>query len=489
LQKLCAEVQELYLADSVPWVVGYSGGKDSTATLQLIWIALAELQPDQHHKPVHVISTDTLVENPIVAKWVEHSLEQVNKAARAKSMPFQAHRLIPQVQDSFWVNLIGKGYPAPSPMFRWCTSRMKINPSNRFISDVVRSNGEAIVVLGTRKAESSRRAATMKKHEKHRVRDKLSPNGSLPNSLIYSPVEDWENDDVWTYLMQVKNPWGYNNKDLLTMYQGASEDGECPLVVDTTTPSCGKSRFGCWVCTLVSEDKSMTAMIKNDHEKSWMQPLLDIRNELATKDRSKRDFRRMSGQVQIFKGEPIPGPYKQQAREEWLRKLLVAETWIRKNGPKEVRDLELITMPELHEIRRTWVIDKNEVEDSLPQIYASAKGEPFPSRPLHEHSCFGAEEIDLLRTLCDEDTIHFELIRELIAVEERHRHMAKRSCLFQALEKALRRGFYTDAEDAKQRALLRKSANKDRIPKDERRGIKPKPTPQLFDASSQEVAK
>lgn len=466
LEGLQAEIRDLYLADTVPWVVGYSGGKDSTATLQLIWTALSFLPADKRHKPVHVISTDTLVENPIVAMWVSHSLKQINLAAEEQGAPFQAHRLTPEVQDSFWVNLIGKGYPAPSPMFRWCTSRMKINPSNRFISEVVKRNGEAIVVLGTRKAESSRRAATMKKHEKHRVRERLSPNGNLPNSLIYSPIEDWQNDDVWTYLMQVKNPWGYNNKDLLTMYQGASEDGECPLVVDTTTPSCGNSRFGCWVCTLVSEDKSMSAMISNDQEKEWMLPLLSIRNELATKDKSKRDFRRMSGQVQIFNGAPIRGPYKQLAREDWLRKLLEAERWIHEHGPQEVKGLELITEEELHEIRRIWVIDKHEVEDTLPSIYLDIKGKPFPGRELHEASTFGSAQMQLLRTICGDDEIHFEMVRDLLAVEGSFRNMRKRSGLYQELEKALRKGFYDSEEDAVARAKTRKSANKDRKPKE-----------------------
>src|SRR6266436_5078250 len=96
-----------------------------------------------------------------------------------------------------------------------------------------------------------------------------------------TPIEDWSNDDVWLYLMQVRNPWGHDNKSLLGMYQGASEGGECPLVVDSSTPSCGSSRFGCWVCTVVDKDRSMEAMIKNDEEKVWMTPLLDFRNELG----------------------------------------------------------------------------------------------------------------------------------------------------------------------------------------------------------------
>src|SRR5258708_27772059 len=147
-------------------------------------------------------------------------------------------------EDSFWVNLIGKGYPAPRHKFRWCTERLKIKPSNAFITRIATASGQAILVLGSRKAESSARSRNLTKHEKGRVRDRLSPNAGLANTLIYTPIESWTNDDVWLFLMQYENAWGYNNKDLLTMYQGASEDGECPLVVDTSTPRCGDSRFG-----------------------------------------------------------------------------------------------------------------------------------------------------------------------------------------------------------------------------------------------------
>ena len=194
-------------------------------------------------------------------------------------------------------------------------------------------------------------------------------------------MENWSNDDVWTFLMQTPNPWGYSNKDLLSMYQGASPDGECPLVVDATTPSCGDSRFGCWVCTLVDKDKSMSAMIQNDEEKEWMLPLLELRNELdLANDRHLRDFRRMNGTVQLFHDRPIPGPYTQPARERWLQMLLEAQAWIRGNGPAHVRSLELITLAELEEIRRIWVVEKHEFEDRLPVIYARPQGSlPWPS--------------------------------------------------------------------------------------------------------------
>ena len=323
---LVEEVAALYAADEIPWVVGYSGGKDSTAVLQLVWGALASLPESSRTKPVYVISTDTLVENPIVALWVSKSLDSMAEAARSQGLPLTSHRLTPAAENTFWVNLIGRGYPAPRPKFRWCTERLKIMPSTQFITSVVASHGEAILVLGSRKAESTARARVMERFEQGRVRDRLSPNGNLANSYVYTPIEDWTNDDVWMYLMQVGNPWGYDNKDLLTMYQGASPDGECPLVVDASTPSCGDSRFGCWVCTLVEQDKSMQAMILNDAEKEWMLPLLELRNRLdppktSDGDRPLRDFRRMNGAVQLFHDRPIPGPYTQAAREDWLRQV------------------------------------------------------------------------------------------------------------------------------------------------------------------------
>src|SRR5262249_25865170 len=159
------------------------GGKDSTAVLQLTWLALADLPEEQRRKTVHVISTDTLVENPIVATWVTHSLDVMRENASARMLPIEPHRLTPKTQDSFWVSLIGKGYPAPRPKFRWCTSRLKISPSTEFISNIVKQSGEAILLLGTRKAESQARSRTMQKHEKHRVRDRLSPNFNLPSTL------------------------------------------------------------------------------------------------------------------------------------------------------------------------------------------------------------------------------------------------------------------------------------------------------------------
>jgi DNA sulfur modification protein DndC len=445
IQKLTKEIQELYCLDEIPWILGYSGGKDSGATLQLVWNAIAALPPEKRTKTIHVITTDTLVENPIVSAWVRKSIERIKTAAQEQKMPIEPHLLHPEITQTYWVGLIGKGYPAPRHKFRWCTPRLKIDPSNRFIRNVVRASGETIVILGTRKTESTNRAAIMTKREAGRVRDRLSPHPSLINSLLYTPIEDWRTDEVWLYLMQWQNPWGHSNKDLFAMYRGATADNECPLVVDTSTPSCGSSRFGCWVCTLVNSDKSMQAMIQNDEEKEWLQPLVDIRLELDIEnDREKRDFRRIWGDVQLFERnmdgqtsiEPIPGPYTKYWREHWVRRVLEAQTQIRRTAPEEMRDITLITPEELSEIRRIWLEEKHEFEDTLPRIYEEVTGEPFQDIRLGAgNSLLGTDEWAVLEEICTDDAMHLELMAKLLDTERQYHTKSRRVGLYDTLEK------------------------------------------------------
>jgi DNA sulfur modification protein DndC len=501
------EIRELYAMDDVPWIIGYSGGKDSTACVQLVWNALESLPRKSRTKPVHVISTDTMVENPVVAAWVSRSLDKMRKLAVQTGVPIDPTPLKPEVADTFWVNLLGKGYPAPRHLFRWCTERLKIRPSNAFISNIVRKHGEAILVLGTRKQESITRARTMAKHSRNQLRERLTPNASLMGSLIYTPIEDWSNDDVWTYLTQVRNPWDFPNEDLLGMYAGATEGGECPLVVDSNTPSCGDSRFGCWVCTLVDKDKSMSAMIQNDQEKEWMLPLLDLRNELdmrdqpgdgqgegLKRDRERRDFRRINGRLHLYakdeksgestrdsrrrtKLREIPeqalvhGPYFQGWRESFLKKVLEAQVLVRQHGGAATRQYELLTIPELEEIRRIWVVEKHEIEDSLPRIYQEATGEPYPGIPLDDQCPLDHQTLKLLDEVCSElgregeDVwLRYAMVREMLSVESRFRSQGRRAGLFQDLEEALERHFYWNEADAAGWAMIKLQA--DRAPQE-----------------------
>ncbi len=482
IRRLIDQTKSLYLSDQIPWVIGYSGGKDSTAILQLIWYAMQELEAEgKAKKTVHVISTDTLVENPIVSLWVGRSIEQMRAAVKAQGVNIIPHRLTPAVNDRFWVNLIGRGYPAPRYKFRWCTDRLKISPSNNFIKNVVKNNGEAILVLGTRKAESATRAATMENYENRADNTRsavgLTVNKQLDRVWIYTPVADWSNDDVWQYLMQVKNPWGFKNQELLGMYQGATADGECPLVVDKSTPSCGDSRFGCYVCTMVGEDKSMAAMIQNDSEKEWMLPLLQLRNEIDINDsnrerkgikiqadKDRRDFRRMNGHLTVHINDHgadlVRGPYRQPFREHMLRKVLEAQKTVQQLGPDEVRDLELLALEDLEAIRTLWIEEKNEVEDSVPRIYEEVMGCSYPGIKRTPHTLLNANIMAKLRAKCaehnDPDGLLYEQLRTLLTIEDQHSNLLRRAKLYKELDKSLQTMAFNNIHEARVFALNRR---------------------------------
>ncbi len=480
-------VKNLYQSDSIPWVIGYSGGKDSTAILQLIWYALQELAAEgKANKPVHVISTDTLVENPIVSMWVEKSLAQMTEAAETQQLPIVPHRLTPEVKDRFWVNLIGKGYPAPRAKFRWCTDRLKISPSNTFIKKLRDNNGEAILVLGTRKAESTARAASMDRFEESETNTRkaqgLTESGAkdLNRVWVYTPISEWSNDDVWIYLNSVKNPWNFPNQDLMGMYQGATDGGECPLVVDKSTQSCGDSRFGCYVCTMVSEDKSMNAMIANDEEKEWMMPLVSLRNEIEVndpnhekklaklrRDKSNRDFRRMNGNltVHITKNgaDLVPGPYIQSFREHLLKRVLEAQVAVQRMGPEEVKNLELLPLEELEAIRKIWLEDKHEAEDSVPRIYEQVIKQDYPGKRRAHHPIMNRDILEHLKTHCEQqgdgEGLLYQQLRAVMSVANKHRNQLRRAKLKGELDDVLDKGAFNSLFEAKQFALERERHN------------------------------
>ena len=435
LRDVVAEIRTLYSEDSRPWVVGFSGGKDSTAVLQLIYSAVKSLPPAQRDKQIFVVSSDTLVETPVVKDLLSRTLNELNSAARQDHIPISAHVVTPDADQTYWVNLLGKGYPAPTKAFRWCTERMKINPVNAFIIEKVASFGEVIVVLGARKAESSTRAQVI---AKHRIKgSRLAKHTSLSNAQVYTPIEDWNADEVWEYLMSARRPWGGDNRGLLELYRG-SNAGECPIVIDTSTPSCGNSRFGCWVCTVVTTDKAMESLVTQGE--SWMQPLLDFRNLLAettnpTRKQDFRNYRRRSGKIAIARGKTvknqatelhkkhIPGPYLMKYRQEWLERILIIQRDLQRDG----RDVELITSVELQNIRREWLNDPIEPDwgDQLPIIYRRVFGSELQSVELGPR-VFNDKDAELLYEIGDEYGISSSLVQKLLDLELSMNGLSKR---------------------------------------------------------------
>ncbi|MDZ4721618.1 MAG: DNA phosphorothioation system sulfurtransferase DndC [Roseiflexaceae bacterium] len=441
------EIRDVYLSNAMPWVIGYSGGKDSTVSLQLIWYALRDLPREQLTKPIYVIATDTLVETPLIVDHVNGNLGKIGRLAREAGLPLTVHRLTPEVTDSFWVNLIGRGYPAPHSRFRWCTERMKIKPADSFILSKVAQYGEVVLVLGQRRSESQSRAQVM---DDYRITGyRLSRHSTLPKAYVYTPIEAFTTDDVWSYLLSVPSPWGGNNRDLASLYRSA-QSGECPLVVDLSTPSCGNSRFGCWVCTVVERDRSMEALIDNGEE--WMSPMLEFRDFLAaTQDPERRkevrDYRRRDGLVHFRKrgnGELlIRGPYRLEFRKQLLARLLNVQEQVRRNGPDA--HIELISPEELYEIRRLWRIEAQDWADSIPAIYREATGRDLPW-PEDDGAVFGAAERALLAQICAEEDVPLDLMLALIESQRQHGALAGRTVIHARVDEVLRSEWRNEEE-------------------------------------------
>lgn len=404
-KEIIEEIQEQYLEDDNkrPWIIGFSGGKDSTMLLQLVWYAIRSL-PEyvDNSRKIYVVCNNTLVENPKILEYTEIVLDKIQRAASEQSLPIFVNRTIPSLEDTFWVNLIGRGYPAPNNVFRWCTERLKINPTTKFILDKTNQEGEVIILLGTRMAESSNRAKSMKRYE---VKGQRLRKHVLPSAYVFTPLKDVETDDLWTYLQQVPSPWGASNKELVSLYRNANS-GDCPLVIDKTTPSCGKSRFGCWVCTVVNRDKSMEALIENGEE--WMEPLMELRDLLAISRDSEeyREKRRRDGSQK----EGTLGPYKPYFRAKVLKQLLLAQKEIQVSNP----EVNLINYQELVAIQVNWYRDfifNFKVADIFKEVYGSEIVIQTEEDSL-------LNERKLLKEVCKDNTKEYELINELLSLQK-----------------------------------------------------------------------
>lgn len=486
------DIQTVYCADNRPWVIGYSGGKDSSAVVTLVYLALQALDEDKRTKHVYIVASDTLVETPLVVDHVNKSLESIGNNARRDGLPISTHKVLPKPNETFWSCLLGKGYPAPTKSFRWCTERMKIDPVSDFITDKVAKHDEVIVVLGSRSQESASRAQVIAKHKIENTR--LARHTTLANAFIYTPIDTWSMDDVWKILracslevtispmgigkkwsndygLEWENPWGGKNLTLWNLYKDSSDQGECPMVIDDSTPSCGNSRFGCWTCTVVTKDRAMESLIQNGEE--WMRPLLDFRNMLADTNVPEnkplyRNFKRRTGKVSYQRvkdgqeltadREHVPGPYMLKFRKQWVKQLLEQEKAFNESGYQ----VTLITKPELHAIRQEWLNDPNEPDwaDSLPGIYRDIHGTDL-DWVMNDNNSFGEVEAQILQQLGNDYDVAPEMIQKLLDLEISLEGLSRRTGVFDKIGSLLKRD-WGSLEDIKEKhAQLQSKADLD----------------------------
>lgn len=395
-----------------PWIIGFSGGKDSTALLTLVWEALIKIRetvpfPFQLRRPVYVVCNNTMIENPVITEYVYEVLGFIEKAAKEQGLPILVKTTTPKLEDSFWVSVLGKGYPVPNNSFRFCTDKLKIKPTSKFILDQIDEVGEAIVLIGTRISESANRAKSIKKHEIKGKR--LTKHPLNVNTYTYAPIKELPLEAVWYIINSNPCPWGFDNKKLFQIYADASaDDYECPTAVtDENHKSCGQSRFGCWVCTVVKEDKSMRALIKNGFE--WLKPLLEYRNEISAGRNISENRRpeRRNGQSAVDDSGHNLGNYTEEYRAKMLRKLLETQKLVQQTKPH----IELITSQELIAIQVVWYRD-GIFDYKVSEIYGSVYG-----RKIFVDNMKFQEKI-LLEETCRNNPRDYQLIDDLLSLQK-----------------------------------------------------------------------
>lgn len=430
------EMEMVYLHDHRPWMIGYSGGKDSTLLCQLVFEMLEALPVEKRWKPVYIVTSDTMVENPIVKTYMHRMSAAINNASQEKQLNVRAHIIYPEIRNTFWSLVIGLGYPTPEPPgFRWCTERLKINPSNSFIFNKIKQDGEIVILLGVRKAESSARSRSISSHE---IEGKiLTPHNQISKAYVYSPLSEVRNENVWEYLLRGDgmSAWSTDNRYLFSLYQGENlgeEDSAIGQVNKDDMRITGNSRFGCWCCTMVKEDKSLKNFI--DHGANELIPLRDFRNWLVElrSNPEARDYRRRNGSVYLTSaGEYGRGPFTLEARKEILRRLLTLEVQT---------DFELITLDELKMIDKMWEDEGDLSRRSLVNIYYEVKGKRLPW-DQYKHAKYEDDVLAKISSLCEKHDVPFDLMSKLMIAVDNSKFYTRSAITAKNVDRILNEGW------------------------------------------------
>ncbi|WP_047153355.1 phosphoadenosine phosphosulfate reductase domain-containing protein [Aneurinibacillus tyrosinisolvens] len=256
--KRADEAIERVFNDHRKIAIAYSGGKDSTVILLLVFRYLLK-HPESKHD-ITIISADVLVDNPLIINHLMKMKEAVEAYCRkiGRKIPFIL--VEPEIGQDYFSCVLGKGYAPPSSKNRWCVERMKIIPAQKKLVELFGEGEPTCQLLGTRSSESENRARSM---EKIYGDDFYSPH-TVSNITTASPIRDWTAENVVTFLVREQAPWDelYSNYRLISLYGSASSFGECPIGAAITSDNDAKcsgrsARFGCFTCTLVDDDVSL----------------------------------------------------------------------------------------------------------------------------------------------------------------------------------------------------------------------------------------
>lgn len=249
-----------------PWVLTYSGGKDSTVMTDIVLRTLMQIKkykPSELKREVHLLTAQTnldFVTDPLK----QEELHKIRSFVDREELPVKIKEVTAPDEKSFMYLVVGKGYPLPkSKMNRWCTERLKIEPTQREMKGL----SPELTALGVRLSESSERRESIESRQE----------SEFYSDNAFMPIVNFTLDDVWMYLLKEGMVWGDAEK-LSQLYKEAT--GECGLRKrqagrgEKVDDPCG-ARTGCIICPVVTIDKSSQEFAKHN---PWLQPYVDLRN-------------------------------------------------------------------------------------------------------------------------------------------------------------------------------------------------------------------
>lgn len=394
-----SHIKELYLKDGNEWCIGVSFGKDSSMVLTLVWEVLKELPLELRTKKVHVLTSNTGIELPAMNEYLKENIDLVNKQAVCDNLPIKGYLAKPDLNSSYFYQVIGKGNPPVnmSSRFRWCSDRLKIKPIDQVMKRIMKesfldfnTDHDLYLLLGVRDSESIRRRQSIDKHAISK--DSLFAKHSVyKNVMTYHPIKFLHADMLWAYFYDLTHlPWGMSINRLFEFYP--DQMMECGIKTEGQGSSCGGGRNGCVFCTVIKRDKMLEDEIAKGHTRlipvlKYKMMLAEIRNDvryrepfrrleikrvnkaLAETDSSNTLFDEVSleeskrHEYHSFQRaedlEYVPGSLTFEARYKLLQKLLFVQ---------EETGYELISTDEINAIIACWqeegyTVDKVEKED------------------------------------------------------------------------------------------------------------------------------
>ena len=327
------------------WAVAYSGGKDSTAVLTVVW-HLIRTGRVQAPARLTVSYADTRMELPPLAAAARTILDML----RAEGV--DVHVVLPPLDDRFFVYMFGRGVPPPTNRFRWCTGQIKVEPMEAEVRRLAGS-GKILMLTGVRQGEGAARDA--------RIALSCSKDGNECGQGWYhqslspdhcdtlAPILHWRVCFVWDWLSGFVEPHGFPTRMVADAYGMGPEGGRVEK----------NARTGCNGCPLATKDSALENLLRLERYR-YLEPLKELRplyRWLREPAQRLRKPGRETNKGGIVRFTDRMGPLTMAARREGMRRVLDIQRRVNEARPEGSPGIDTLDAEEVARIEQLIAAD------------------------------------------------------------------------------------------------------------------------------------